>query len=72
MPRRGDGKLGELFAAIAASGQSEFTRHQWLRLLNTVADDKRERAYLSSALQQRGFTESVVRLTDKAKGRMGG
>lgn len=72
MPRRGDGKMGALFAAIKASGKHEFEHRDWLRLLNTVAQDKRERAYLSSALQQRGFTESVVRLTDKAKGRIGG
>lgn len=72
MPRRGDGKLGALFAAIKASGQHEFARRDWKRLLNAVAQDKRERAYLSSALQQRGFTERVVRLTARAKERMGG
>lgn len=72
MPKRGEGLIGALFAALRANGKHEFTRRDWTRLVNTVATTKDEVKYIKQALQQRGFTESVVRLTDKAKGRMGG
>jgi hypothetical protein len=70
--KRCDSMTGRAFTVIKATGKTEFTPTEWTRLLNTVAATKGQREKFASYLKVHGYVDSVIRLTDKAKERVGG
>lgn len=70
-PRDPNSRISRVFAAIQASGKTEFTPREWMRLINTVAEDNSDRHQLANSLQRLGYTERLVRMTPKGKERAG-
>jgi hypothetical protein len=55
--------IGRALTALAGTGRPEITHREFVALLNEVTDSKEQRQRLASALHERGYVESTIRLT---------